>query len=172
MTRLARVFWAAFLLNLAGPAGFSQLRYPSPYSVDQINADRTCFVLEDQATATFRWVSEWTQMTVQNYEEKDAIFVWHFKDGTKAFSTYPQKIGDSGSIVSYLVAGESPKLESAGREKIQPLTLANYPVKVELWIGEAGDARFEPGTLIDAACSNARSIEYRRTYHFVSCNPD
>jgi hypothetical protein len=172
MARVTRIFWAAFLLNLAGPAGFCQLRYPSPYSADQINTDQTSFILKDSETATFRWVSEWTQMTVQNYEEKDAIFVWHFKDGTKAFSAYGQKIGDSGNIVSYLLTGESAKLESAGREKVQPLTLANFPVKVELWIGDAGNARFEPGTLIDAACSSAQSIEYGRAYHFVSCNPE
>jgi hypothetical protein len=50
------------------------------------------------------------------------------------------------------------------------MTRSNYPEKLELWIGEAGDTGFSPKILIDAACFHAQSIEANRTYFFSSCN--
>jgi hypothetical protein len=174
MSRFTRLVSLSILLNIAGRSGFPQLRYPSPYSVDRINTDQTCFVLKDPATASFRWVSEWTQMTVQAYEENPnrAIFLWYFKDGTKAYSTNTDNIGDAGKLTAYQLANEASNLEGIKRNKIQPLTLTNYPVRIELWVGEAEDPTgFKPGTLIGAACFNAQGIEYGRTYHFTVCDP-
>ena len=172
MSGYTRVVFFVLLLSIAGPPGFSQLRYPSPYSIDRINTDQTCFALKDQATASFRWASEWTQMTVQAYEENHAVFLWYFKDGTRAYSTQEEHIGDAGKVTSYLLAKESSNLESIQRNKIQPMTLTNFPVKVELWIGEAeNQTAFKTGMLIGAACFNTPGIEYGRTYHFTDCSP-
>ena len=171
MSRYTRAVCIAALLMTAASSGYPQLRYLSPYSEDRINPDQTYFVLKNPTTALFGWSSEWTQMTVQNYEDSRAIFVWHFKDGTKAYSRHREySIGDSGNVTSYLLKNESSDLEDVRGQKIQPLSLNNFPVKIELWVGEADSAGYRPGTLIGQSCLDSKSIELGRTYHFSDCS--
>ena len=164
---------AAFLLSFliaTSSQGFSQLRNLSPYERDCINTDQTHFVLHEAGAADFKWASEWTHMTANAIPEKSAMFVWHFKDGTKAYARQGDFIGDAGGIKGYLFTDQDSSLEDIHRKKIQPMTLKNYPVKVELWIGEVGDATgFAPETMVDAACFDAQTIEYEKPYHFADC---
>jgi hypothetical protein len=170
MSRYTRAVCIAALLITAAPSGFPQLRYISPYSEDRINTDQTFFVLKNPTTALFGWASEWTQLTVQNYEDNQAIFLWHFKDGTKAYSRYVEyDIGDAGKSTSYLLKSNSSDLEDASRKKIQPLTLSNYPVKIELWVGEVSSTGYRLDTMMGESCLDAKSIELGRTYHFSDC---
>ncbi len=50
------------------------------------------------------------------------------------------------------------------------MTRNNYPVKLELWIGDINETGFSPTIPIDAVCFDAQSIEPNRTYYFSSCN--
>jgi hypothetical protein len=170
MYRSIGIILIALFLSSAGPSGFSQLRNLSPYDYDRINAEHTFFVLKDANTASFGWACEWTHMTANAYPEKHGIFLWHFKDGSKAYSHHEEYIGDTGKLTAYLPKDESPNLEGSKREKIQPMTRTNYPVKVELWVGEAPDnAELKLEELVDAACFDAQDIEFGRTYHFSEC---
>jgi hypothetical protein len=168
MSRTIRAFVIVVLLICANPPGFSQLRHISPYSGDRIHADQTYFVLKDANTAAFAWASEWTQGTAIDYSEKHPFFVWHFKDGSKAYSRFGIDFGDIGISLDYLLSKESGNLEDQKQNKIQPMTRTNYPVKVELWIGEEQDG-FKPETRVDAVCFDGQSIEYGRVYHFSDC---
>jgi hypothetical protein len=168
--RVIRAASIAALLIGANPSGHSQLRSISPYSADRINPDGTYFVLRQPPSAAFGWASEWTQGTVQDNADKHAFFVWQFKDGTKAYAHQSDFIGDVGKTVDYLVKSESPNLESAKRDKIQPLTRANYPTRVELWLGEFNEQTgYRTETLIDSACFDSPGIEHNQTYHFSEC---
>ena len=160
----------AFILIATSTAGFSQLRQTSEYSQDRINADNTYFVFHDAGTADFGWASEWTLYSSIDYSEKPALFIWYFKDGSKAYSQQVEDIGRAGQDMGYLITGKSSNLEDVRRKPIQPMTSNNYPVKLELWIGEVANAGFSPKILIDAVCLDAQSIEPNRTYHFSGCN--
>jgi hypothetical protein len=161
----------AFLLNTASPAAFSQLRRISEYAQDRINADGTYFVLHDTGSADFAWASEWTLYSSLDYSGKPAMFVWHFKDGSKAYALQAEDIGEAGNTLEYLIAGKSSNLEDVHRKPVQPMTRINFPVKVELWLGEVGETGFSPKILIDTACLDAQSIEPNHTYYFSSCTP-
>jgi hypothetical protein len=166
---LRTAFLLSFLIGIF-PSAFSQLRNLSEYTQDCINKDKTYFTLNDKGAAEFGWASEWTHVTANAEEGKAAIFIWHFKDGSKAYSLQAEDIGDIGKNAGYLLSMKSANLEDSHRKKIQPLTRDNYPVKVELWIGEINDsAGFSPETLGDAVCFVAPSIEFNRSYHFSDC---
>ena len=167
---MAMIF-LAFLLNSASPAGFSQLRNISEYSRDRINTDNTYFVFHDTAAADFGWASEWTLYSSIDYEGKSAMFLWHFKDGSKAYARQAEDIGNTGQSLGYLIAGKSSNLEDVHGKPVQPMTRDNYPVKVELWIGEVGETGFSPKIRIDTACFDPQIIESNRTYYFSSCKP-
>jgi hypothetical protein len=156
-------------LIAANPAGFAQLRNISEYAQDRINHDQTYFILHDTGAADFGWASEWTLNTSVDYSEKSAVFVWHFKDGSKGYTQQAEDIGDIGQNLGYLVSRKAANLEDARRKPIQPMTRNNFPVKVELWVAEVGDAGFSPKILIDSACLEAQAIEPNRTYNFSSC---
>jgi hypothetical protein len=165
------VAFLAFFLNSASPAGFSQLRNISEYSQDRINVDKTYFVFHDTGAADFAWASEWTLYSSIDYAGKSAIFLWHFKDGSKAYAQQAEDIGNAGQTMGYLIASKSSNLEDVHRKPVQPMTRENYPIKVELWIGDVGETDFSPKILIDIACLDAQVIESNRIYYFSSCNP-
>jgi len=172
MCYLMRAVFLAFLLNVAAPSGFSQLWNFSEYLYDRIDTDQTYFMLHDTGTAEFAWASEWTNETVQNNEYRSAMFLWHFKDGTTAYSLQQQFIGDIGKNAGFWVTAQSQHLEDIHRNQIQPLTRNNYPVKLELWIGEIEDSTgYSPELLGEAVCLDAQSIEPDRKYHFSGCRP-
>jgi|WetSurMetagenome_2_1015567.scaffolds.fasta_scaffold947086_1 hypothetical protein len=163
---------AILLVLLINPSGFSQLRNNSEYSQDAINTNKTYFVLHDTGAVEFGWASEWTNASADLYADKSAMFLWHFKDGSKAYSLQEQEIGEIGKNSGFLLARKASNLEDIHHKSIQPLTLNNYPVRVELWIGEIGDsAGYSPEILGAAVCLNAPGIEYNRPYHFSSCDP-
>jgi hypothetical protein len=168
MTRIIGGIGIALLLIGINPSSFCQLRNISPYSEDRINTDKTYFMLKDATTASFAWSSEWTQGTVQDFAEKHPLFVWHFKDGSKAYSLHGGYFGDLGQGVPYMLTNEAGNLESAKKDKIQPLTSTNFPVRVELWIGE-DQPDFKPETRVDAACFEGQKIESGRVYYFSDC---
>jgi hypothetical protein len=160
----------AFLLSAAGPFGFSQLRNLSEYSQDCIHSDKTYFVLHDTGTAEFGWASKWTHTTANAFPDKAAMFLWKFKDGSKAYARQGDLIGDLGQATGYLVEDHAGSLEDVHRKKIQPMTASNYPVEVELWMGEIGDSTgFAPESLLDKACFDAPRIEANQTYHSTEC---
>jgi len=168
-----RIALLAFLLSGLCRPGFSQLRNHSPYIYDRINTDQTYFVLHDTNTADFGWASDWTEESAMNYEEASSMFVWHFKDGSKAYVQQGEHVGDVGMITSYSLKDKSSNLDDIHRKKIQPLTRTNYPVKIELWVGEAAkEADYKPQRLIDTVCLDAQTVEYNRTYQFVNCHPE
>ena len=170
MRPLTRI--AVFLVLLYNSSAFSQLRNNSEYSHDSINLDKTYFVLRDTGAAEFGWASEWTNASADFYEEKSAMFVWHFKDGSKFYSLQQKEIGEIGKNSGYLLTGKSQALEDIHRKNVQPLTRDNYPVKIELWIGKLDDSTgFAPEILGAALCldSKAQTLEHNRTYHFSSC---
>lgn len=170
MHRMIRSTFFLVLLSVLTASGFSQLRNLSQYTRDRIIPDRTYFVLHDNGSAEFVWASEWTHMTANAYDGKSAIFVWHFKDGSKAYSQQGIGIGEIGKSMGYLVTDKSANLEDIHRKKIQPLTLNNYPVKVELWVGQVGDSEgYSLEFLGDDACVQAPSIEQNITYRFSEC---
>jgi hypothetical protein len=160
----------AFLLIVAVPSGFSQLRNNSDYWQDRINTDKTYFILHDTGAAEFAWVSEWTYATVQSNEEKAAMFLWRFKDGSTAYSQLAERIDDMGKSTGFLRTGRSSNLEDIHRKHIQPLSRSNYPIKLELWIGEINDSTgFSPESLGEAVCLDAQSIEPNHKYQFSPC---
>jgi hypothetical protein len=172
MRYLMKAVFLVFLLDITAASAFSQLWNISDYLHDRINIDQTYFILHDTDTAEFAWASEWTNDTVQNNENRSAMFLWHFKDGTLAYSLQQQFIGDIGKNAGFLVTAQSQHLEDIHRNQIQPLSRNNYPVKVELWIGQVGDSTgFSPEFLGEAVCLSAQSIGLDRKYHFSSCQP-
>jgi hypothetical protein len=170
MYPLGRLFFLALLLSAVIPQGFSQLRNNSDYSKDRINTDQTKFTLHENNTADFVWASEWTTSSAYEYSEKVIILLWHFKDGSKAYSRQGEILDDAGKTKSYLQIDKSSTLEDKNHGKIQPMTRTNYPVRVELWLGKVEDHNgFEPEVLGDSACFDAQSIEFNRPYTFSAC---
>jgi hypothetical protein len=166
---------AAILCLLMGmsSSGSAQLRNNSEYMQDSINPDKTYFILHDTGAAEFGWASEWSNASADFYSEKSAIFLWHFKDGSKFYSLQEQQIGEIGKNSGFLLTRKSSKLEDIHRKSMQPLTQDNYPVRVELWIGEVGDLNgFSPEIPGAALCLKApgQKIEYNRPYHFSLCD--
>ncbi len=167
------VSFLLFLMIAMRPSANSQLRNMSEYSQDRINLDKTYFVLHDNGAAEFVWASEWTHDTANAYDGKSAIFVWHFADGSKAYSQQGEGIGMIGRNAGFLLTDKASSLEDIHRNKIQPLTRSNFPVKVELWIGEIAEATgYKPENQGDEACLDASSIEYNKPYHFSDCKSD
>jgi hypothetical protein len=162
-----------FLLLLMGslsPFASSQLRNISEFTQDRINNEKTFFILHDTGEAEYAWASEWTTATAYAADGKSAILVWHFKDGSKAYSEQGTGIGEVGKSSGYLLTNKSRNLEDIHRKKIQPLTRDNFPVKIELWIGEIGDSTgYSPEMLGDEACFKAPNIGNNISNHFSSC---
>ncbi len=172
MRHLRGAMLFAVLLNMAAPSSYSQLWTFSEYLRDRINADQTYFILHETGEAEFGWASEWTNETVRVNQDKSAMFLWHFKDGTTAYSLQEQFIGDIGKNAGFLVETKSSNLEDLHRKQIQPLTPDNYPIKVELWIGSVEDVTgFSPEFLGETVCLDAQSIKPNQKYHFFSCQP-
>ena len=170
MRHIPSIAFLSVLLSAANPYAFSQLRNLSEYSQDCIHSDKTYFVLHDTGIADFGWASQWTHTTANAYPDKAAMFLWKFKDGSKAYARQGDRIGDLGQATGYLVADHAATLEDVHRKEIQPMTIANYPVEVELWIGEIGDSTgFSPEMLADKACFDAPRIEFNRTYRSSEC---
>jgi hypothetical protein len=170
MRYILSMTFLAVLLSAASPSGFSQLRNLSEYSRDCIEFNQTGFVLRDKNVADYNWTTQWTHTTANAYPDQKAMLIWYFKDGLKAYLQQGEFIGDLGQITGYLLTGKSANLEDVHRKKIQPMTLSNYPVKVELWIGEIEDSTgFAPEILLDRVCFDAQSIELNQVYHFSSC---
>ncbi len=170
MHRFVRIPLFLFLLHVAGSYAFSQLRNTSPYVQDHINTENTWFVLYKSNEAGFGWASEWTQDTARTRAEKTAMFKWHFKDGSVAYTRQGEFIGDLGMFQPYLLKDESENLKDIHGNPVQPLTLTNYPVKIELWAGTAGEKTdFKPETLIDSLCYAGESLEYGYAYYFYDC---
>ncbi len=159
------------LFSAAGLPGFCQLRNVSEYSRDRINTEGTYFVFRDTDGAEYGWVSEWTMYTSIDYEGKPAMLLWYFKDGSKAYARQAEDIGETGRGLSYCITGKSPKLEDDRRKPVQPMNGQNFPVKLELWIGELGETGFTPKVLVDMACFDQQTIETNRKYYFSSCKP-
>jgi hypothetical protein len=157
------------LFNTVSPA-ISQLRMHSPYEQDRINPDQTGYILHDDGTADFLWASEWTELTAQSCTHEVALFVWHFKDGTKAYTRHRDYLTDFGKNSGYLLAQKSSALEDARGNSIRPLTKNNFPIKVELWIAEVGETKeYSLKAIVDYLCLTSSSIEPNRTYHFSDC---
>jgi hypothetical protein len=162
----------ACMTGIAIPSGFSQLWNNSEYFRDRINTENTYFILHGTGEAEFGWASEWTNDTVMSNQNRSAMFLWHFKDGTVAYSLQEQYIGDIGKNSGFLLTAKSSNLEDPHRNRIQPLTQDNYPVKVELWIGNVDDSTgFAPEFLGEAVCLDAQSIEPDHQYFFSGCQP-
>jgi hypothetical protein len=159
-----------FLFCIAVPAAFAQLWNLSEYFKDRINTEQTYFILHDAGTAEFGWASEWTNDTVMNNEHKSAMFLWHFKDGTTACSLQQEFIGDIGKNAGFLVTGKASHLEDIHRKQIQLLSLDNYPLKIELWIGKMEDSEgYSPELKGEELCFGAQSIESNHKYYFSAC---
>ena len=170
MRRSIGIISIFFILNAAVPLASGQLRLPSEYYSDRINIEQTYFVLYDAQTAGFGYSSEWTDATAYNFAAKNIILVWHFKDGSTAYSIMEHALGDLGQHTDYLVTEESGNLLDKSYRSIQPLTLENFPVKLELWIGAAEDqAGFNTEELIDTVCFGESAIEYGYGYYFSPC---
>jgi hypothetical protein len=171
MKRIIRVVLFSFLVHMAGYGAFSQLRSPSEYNRDGIDLEYTYFVIYEGDEAGYGWASQWTQSTARTYADKVAFFKWHFKNGTVAYSRQGKHVGDIGMITKYLLTDESEKLVDVEGNAVQPMTLENYPVKVELWMGDSDQPnRFEPELLVDAACTDQESIQQGYAYYFSGCN--
>jgi hypothetical protein len=170
MDCLKRAVISLLLMGSLSPFASSQLRNISEFTRDRINKDKTYFILHDSGESEFAWASEWTTMTAYANDGKSAILVWHFRDGSKAYSQQGEGIGELGKNLGYLLTNKSSKLEDIHRKKIQPLTRDNYPVKIELWIGDIGvSTGYSPEAMGDEACFPAPSIEYNISYRFSSC---
>jgi hypothetical protein len=170
MSPLRKAASLLVFLIAALPLSYSQLRMHSPYDQDRINPNQTGFTLHENGTVDFLWASEWTETTAQSCIDEVAIFVWHFKDGTKAYSRQGELVADFGQNAAYLLAQKSSKLEDVSGNKIQPLTKTNHPVKVELWIGSVTEAKnYSLKSLVDYACFALSDIESNQTYHFSEC---
>jgi len=171
MGRHILIVFLVFLFNAVASSGFSQLRMPSPYFQDRINWEATHFVLHDDNSAGFGWASEWTQETALTFDRTTAIFLWHFKDGSGAYAKQGDYISDFGMLRNYFAKEEASELKDGKGKPVQPMTLKNYPVKIELWIGTADETTgFTTETLVDAACFESDTIEYGNEYHFSSSN--
>lgn len=171
MLRLLKIVLIAMISNAIASSGFSQLRMPSPYFQDRINPEATYFVLYDKNTAEFGWSTEWTQTTARTSDYGTATFLWHFKDGTQAYMNQEGYIGDFGMLKGYLETKTASELKDNKGNVVQPMTLKNYPVKIELWIGATVDeAGYASEILVDAVCFEADTIEYGHSYYFTSCN--
>ena len=166
-----RVVLLAVLLNMGSLFSFSQLRNNSPYERDRINTEQTKFTLHENNTADFVLASEWTHYTAYDYPEKVIIFVWHFKDGTKAYVRQGDVMDEAGKGRTYLMTDKSSTLEDKNHKKVQPMTRTNPPVKVELWLGKVDhQTGFETEMLVDTACFDAQSVEVNRAYSFSACH--
>lgn len=171
MRHIFSMAFMAVLLSAASHSGFAQLRNLSEYSQDCIHINQTNFVLRENNAADFQWASEWTHTTAYAHPDKKAIFLWKFKDGSKAYSNQGDFIlGDLGKASGYLVTGQSSDLEDVHGKKIQPMTLSNYPVALELWIGEIEDSNgYVPETLLDSVCYEPQNIRLNHPHHFSGC---
>jgi len=171
MRHIFSMAFMAVLWSAASPSGFSQLRNLSDYTEDRIQISQTSFVLHDKDIAEFQWASEWTHTTAYAYPDKTAIYLWKFKDGSKAYSHQGDfLIGDLGKATGYLITGQSANLEDVHGKKIQPMTVANYPVEFELWIGEIDDSTgYAPEMLLDRVCFEPQSIQLNSPQHFSRC---
>ena len=148
----------------------AQLRNFSEYNRDRINTDKTYFVLHATGDAEYGWASEWTHATAYAADGKDAILVWYFKDGQKAYSEQGEGIGEFGKTTGYLISETSDHLEDIHGNRIQPMSMDNYPVKIELWIGDIEDGTgYKPQAKGDEACLDAPVISYNNSYHFSEC---
>jgi len=146
------------------------LRYNSDYSVDRINLEETCFLLRDSGAAEYRCASEWTTLTVQTNLTRAVFFVWHFKDGTKGFARQAEYAGDIGVRTEFFMTHSFTDLEDQKGKKLQPLSRDNYPVRVEVWLGESEAASgYIPEIPIDKACLDVQTIEFNRPYYFKVC---
>ena len=160
------LLWGCMILS-----AHAQLRNFSEYNRDRINTDQTCFVLHQNGTAEYTWVSEWTHATAYAADGKSAILVWNFKDGSKAYSEQGQGIGEFGKTTGYLISDTSGSLEDIHGNRIQPLSPDNYPVKIELWIGEIDDATgYKPEAKGDEACFQSTALAYDNSYYFSDCS--
>ena len=168
-----RALYFTILMSSIIPFANAQLRNMSEYTQDRINTEQTYFVLHDTGEAEYVWVSEWTHTTAYAADGKSAILVWHFKDGKKAYSQQGEGVGEFGKTTGYLITDTSRVLEDIHRNKIQPLSLVNYPVKIELWIGKIEDSTgYAPEAKGDEACFKAPAIEYNIQWHFSSCRTE
>jgi hypothetical protein len=172
MNRRIRPVFLLCLIIAAAASGICQLRNLSNYGQDCINTDQTYFVLRDNGSAEFGWASEWTHLSANNFPDKMAMVIWHFKNGQKAYSRVIELLGDAGGSTGYFLTGKSADLQDVNGKSIQPMTLDNYPVKIELCLGDiVKSTGFSPDTLIDTACLESRKIDYNATYHFTQCSP-
>lgn len=171
MHRLVSTALFVFLVLGSGSFAFAQLRNTSPYVQDRINIENTWFVLYDSSAAGYGWASEWTQTTARTQAERTAFFKWHFKDGAVAYTRQGEFIGDIGMYLPYLLKDEAENLKDMHGDPVQPMTLKNYPVKIELWMGTAGEeSTFEPEILVDSICYNEGGIQYGYAYYFYDCD--
>jgi hypothetical protein len=172
MSRGIRAGFILCLLFAIAASGICQLRNLSNYGQDCINTDKTYFILRDTGSAEFGWASEWTHISANNFPDKMAMVIWHFKNGLKAYSRVIEVLGDAGGSTGYLLTGKSADLQDINGKNIQPMTLDNYPVKIELCLGDFVESTgFSPDTLIDTACLETKNIDYNATYHFTQCSP-
>ena len=168
MKRIVLTF--PLLILTIGYSAFSQLRSPSEFNRDGINLENTYFVLYESGEASYGWASQWTQSTARTYEDKIAIFKWYFKDGSVAYARQGNQVGDIGMITKYLLTDETEKLKDIAGNDLQPMTLENYPARVELWMGEPdGPSGFKPEILVDAVCNDQESIRHGYAYYFSGC---
>jgi hypothetical protein len=148
----------------------AQLRMHSPYDYDRINTTGTWFLLHETGKAEFTWASEWTQQTAYAFSDLSAIFVWHFKEGMKAYSRQGEFVGDFGRLTRYDLKQNQSELVDMNHHEIQPMNRNNFPVKLELWIGEVSETSgFDPQMLVHQVCFDASGIEYGRQYQFNDC---
>jgi hypothetical protein len=170
MVRCKRSIFLILLMGSLSPFASSQLRSISEFTQDRINNEKTFFILHETGEAEYAWTSEWTTATAYAADGKSAILVWYFKDGSKAYSEQGTGMTEIGKSLGYSLTNKSRNLEDIHRKKIQPLTRDNYPVKIELWIGEIGDSKgYAPEAMGDEACFKNASIEYNISNHFSSC---
>ena len=161
-----RVVVAVVLITVSEPFTYGQAGFPE----DRIDTVNTTFAFGPN----FRWSSEWTSETVATHGDKNVMFLWHFKDGTVGYVFNGNHLSDA-PLVGYRMsnAGASP-LEDINRNSIQPLTLTNFPVKVELYLGESEFfTTYVPQILIDTVCFGGESIESGQVYHLSreECTP-
>ena len=170
MRRFMGAFFLGLLISATALPVHSQLRYNSEYSQDRINTEETSFALRKSGAADYRCASEWTTATVQAYLNDTVVFLWHFKDGSKAFARQAEYVGDIGKLTDFLVCNQAATLEDKRGKKIQPLTRDNPPVRVEVWIGTFSEAEgYSPAMLIDKACVDLQDLEYDQVYRFKDC---
>ena len=170
MRKPIRTAFLALLFCTAGSSGYPQLRYNSDYALDRVNPELTSFTLHDTGAAEYQCASEWTTLTVQTNLTKTAMFLWHFNDGTKAFARQVEYVGDIGARTDFLMVNQFSNLEDKLGKKVQPMTRENFPVKVEVWIGEFGESGgYSPEILVDKACFDLKSIEMNHPYSSKAC---